>query len=400
MYFHFVSDGTVDLTKVDRSISGNFGLFTIDPKYFIDLYGPWFFSDESDSTNLYAAINIESNSVDSMRNEYKFDMKAFLRNDFDKITEMGMKNLMGFTNAEINARKDFTSEMKERIVNEYVHLDDYYYKNEDVLAFGDLSVNVDVSEVEEDIEKSYINTAIQGFGSVNLSETVKDTNDELNADIMGIRRTGNATEVVVRFTADENFELPFGDVELSFDEESAGFYSDKELTKSIEPKAMSVMTYKDPNGTLNLGVPCILRYYKFVTPTADNVYFGYSCSESGKEIQLKNEVDSIGLDFTTDANPITDDKAGAINAEFTNFELCLSMNVSGNEEIPEYLDISSGKEKEVAIVTNYGRRYPVRLLLYKEEDGTPVAVGTFMTPIMNLDDIDHIEYKGETIFNF
>lgn len=400
VYFHFVSDGTVDLTKVDRSISGNFGLFTIDPKYFIDLYGPWFFSDESDSTNLYAAINIESNSVDSMRNEYKFDMKAFLRNDFDKITEMGMKNLMGFTNAEINARKDFTSEMKERIVNEYVHLDDYYYKNEDVLAFGDLSVNVDVSEAQEDIEKSYISAVMQSFDNGALCQIEKDTFNDMSADIMGIRRTGNATEVVVRFMADENSELPFGDAELSFDEESAGFYSDKELTKSIESKAMSVQTYTDPNGTLNLGVPCILRYYKFVTPTADNVYFGYSCSGSGKEIQLINEVDSIGLDFTTDANPITDDKAGAINAEFTNFELCLSMNVSGNEEIPEYLDISSGKEKEVAIVTNYGRRYPVRLLLYKEEDGTPVAVGTFMTPIMNLDDIDHIEYKGETIFNF
>lgn len=396
VYFHFVSDGTADLTEIDRDLS----MEHIDAKYSLEIYGPWFISDESDSTDLYAAVNIENISVDPMKDEYKFDFKAFFRKNYENITEMGMKNLMGFTNAEINARKDFTSEMKERIAAEYVYLNDYYYKNEDVLAFGDLSVNIDVSESEEDIEKSYINAAIQGFESVDLSETVKDTNDELNADIMGIRRTGNATEVVVRFTADENFELPFGDAAFSLDEESAGFYSDKELTKSIESKAMSVQTYTDPNGTLNLGVPCILRYYKFVTPTADNVYFGYSCSGSGKEIQLINEVDSIGLDFTTDANPITDDKAGAINAEFTNFELCLSMNVSGNEEIPEYLDISSGKEKEVTLVTNYGRSYPVRLLLYKEEDGTPVAVGTFMTPIMNLDDIDHIEYKGETIFNF
>lgn len=417
VYFHFVSDGTADLTEIDRDLSMEY----IDAKYSLEMYGPWYISDESDSKDLYAAVNIENISVDPMKDEYKFNFKAFFRKDYENITEMGMKNLMGFTNAEINARKDFTSEMKERIAAEYVHFNDYYYKNEDVLAFGDLSVNVDVSEAEEDIEKSYINTAIQGFGSVNLSETVKDTNDELNADIMGIRRTGNATEVVVRFTADENFELPFGDAAFSLDEESAGFYSDKELTKPIEPKAMSVITYKDPNGSLNLGVPCVFRYFTFVTDPGKDVYFGYLCSESGKEIQLKNEVDSIGLymeteeaangtitastvteaDLITDELPETDvNEAGAIYVELLCSELRISMNVYDNEEIPDYLDVSTGKEKEVTLVTNYGRRCPVRLLLYKEKDGTPSAVGTFITGLTNLQDLDHIEYKGETIFNF
>ena len=398
IYFHFVSDGTADFTDAARNLTGDFESFSIDSKYYAFSSGSWFISEESDSTNLYAAIEVESYSVDSLLNEYSFSIKAFFREGYEKISDMGMKNLMGFTNAEINAKKDFTEEMKAQIADEYISLNNCYYKNEDVIAVGDISVDIDISEDDVDIENDYISAVIQEFDNGKGCMVETDTFSDINADIVGIRKTGRATEVLVRFTSDDRYELPITDASLDFDSESACFYSDKELIEPVSAKTMSVETYNDPEGSFNSGVPCILRNFTFITDPMENLYFGYSCKKAGKEIQLIREADSIGKPWFTDERSFTDDKGFSVNAGLSSIEFVLYMPGGYHAKVPQYLDSSTTNEKILTLVTKEGKSYPVRMLLYKEEDGSPSAVGTLMTSILYMDSLDHVEYNGTVIF--
>ncbi|MGN0630251.1 MAG: hypothetical protein ACI4JN_02880 [Ruminococcus sp.] len=398
IFFHFVSDGTADFTDAARNLTGDFESFSIDAKYYSYSLGPWFISEESDSTNLYAAIEVESYSVDLLLNEYSFRIKAFFCEGYEKISDMGMKNIMGFTNAEINAKKDFTEKMKEQIADEYISLNNSYYKKEDVIAVGDISVNINISEDDVEIENDYISTVIQEFDNGKGCMVETDTFSDINADILGIRKTGRATEVLVRFMADDGYELPITDANIDFDNESACFYADKELIAPVFAKTMSVETYKDPEGSFNSGVPCILRNFTFITDPMEDLYFGYSCKKSGKEIQLIREVDSIGKPLFTDERSFTDDKGFSVNAGLSVVEFALSMPGGYHAEVPQYLDSSTSNEKMITLVTKEGRSYPVRMLLYKEEDGSPAAVGTLMTSIMYLDSVDRVEYNGTVIF--
>lgn len=411
VYFHLTSDGSVDFSMLPTDFINSFDVFNFSAKYNSGGYSFYMVSDETDSDDLYLAVECDTRYVDPLENEYKFSLKALLREGYERITELGLKNLMGFTNAEINAGKDFTDEMKDRIENEFNYVNGYYYHKEDVLTSGNMTITVNISEKDLDIDNSYINAVIDEYDKDFGNSVEEDTIEEINAEMIGARHAGTTTEILVRFTPDNGYMFTGGEEEFILKDEKAEIYiidPETGLKKPVDTKAMRCRTYKDLGGITYGGIPCIYQNFTFITEQAADVYFRLYCGNiidpetnsviSDGEIRLKKYIGETAAIWYTDARSFTADTGSVITAELSGNELRMTCPGGNPVNTPDYLNSSTGDEKLLTLVTKDGWSYPVKMILYKNKDGSPAAAGTLLTFVHVFKDIDRIEYNGEIIF--
>ncbi|MDE6020319.1 MAG: hypothetical protein K2H01_04865, partial [Ruminococcus sp.] len=247
---HFKSDLPDGISILDTE----FGNFYGDQKTFgRGIISHVVMTSESSDDDLYVAFGYQNNGIDPMENEYLINRQNLFRKDTEKITDLGMKNLMGFTNAEIAAGKKYTDEMKSRIENEFTMIDNYYYHNEDVLCIGEISILVDISPRKLDINKSIIPASMGIYQNPIKWPSVSDSIDEIKAEVVGVNTSGTLSNVLVKFTPENGYIL---DENFMFKKEKAALYVIDPETgnkKYLSDDIIKFDSYTDFTGDTNNG---------------------------------------------------------------------------------------------------------------------------------------------------
>lgn len=365
-------------------------------------------TSDSDDDNLYVAFGYLNSDIDPMENQYLLSVKNLMRKDTEKITELGLKNLMGFTNADIAAKKEYTPEMKERIANEFTKIDDYYYYNNDLLSMGELSIMVDMSEKDFDIDKNIIPASIDMYrGTLKEWPDVSSTIDELKAEAVGINNAGSLAGVLIKFTADNGYVLD--DENLFKSEKAVPYTIDPEtgIKKYLDSESMTLDTYADLTGTTNNGIPCIYHRIEFTSNNAENVYLDIDCEKlynsktnsiiSNGKIKMNVYFGDISDSIYYISDSFTTDNGIDINLAFNYMQI--KWDSKKDNKLSNILnDNSSNKFYDLNVVMKNGFKCPVRMHILKNDDDLVISTGLMLVSAFEFDDISYIECNGQKIY--
>ncbi len=375
-------------------------------------------TSECDDNNLYMAYGYLGLGVDPMENKYLVVASDLFRKDTEKITELGMKNLMGFTNSEIAANKEYTADMKARIENEFTKNDGYYYHNEDVIAIGNINIVVDISNKEFDIDKNIIPATMSNiYNQPSKWPDISNNIDELKAEVVSISTSGTLTNVLVKFTPQKGLTL---DKELEFEKQKVLLYTidpDTGVKTYLDDKAAAFDSYKDVNGTTNNDVPCIYEKYEFQTDEISDAYLEVTCEKlvetetnsiiSNGNIEMNVYLDDIGFHhYIQDSFTFTTEDGFDIDVSFLENSIEMNWNVNDDKTMPDFLSNASYDGRfyhtsDLKIVMKNSWACPVRMNILVNDDGSVSASGFLIMPSTFFnDEIDCIEYNDKTIYKY
>lgn len=370
-------------------------------------------TSESSDDDLYVAFGYQNNGIDPMENEYLINRQNLFRKDTEKITDLGMKNLMGFTNAEIAAGKKYTDKMKSRIENEFTMIDNYYYHNEDVLCIGEISILVDISPRKLDINKSIIPASMEIYQNPIKWPSVSDSIDEIKAEVVGVNTSGTLSNVLVKFTPENGYIL---DENFMFKKEKAALYVIDPETgnkKYLSDDVIKFDSYTDFTGDTNNGVPCIYNKFEWMTGQSNDVYCELICEKavntdtnsiiSNGDIRMDIYLGNIGREDKISSDSFTTDDGFDIDIEFGFNEIRMKWQYKDGKKIPKFLKNCRIVDDKIVssdfnIVMKNGLIYPVRMNILIDDDNYASAAGLFISPINFIDKIERIEFDGVTIY--
>lgn len=404
---HFKSELAEDISILETKFEYEY----LDRIHFgNDIMSDVVMTKDSDEHNLYSAFGYLNNGVDPMENQYLLSFKNLLRKDAERITELGMKNLMGFKNSDISAKKEYTPEMKKRIADEFTKIGDYYYRNDDLLSIGELSIMVDMSEKELDIDKNIIPATIDMYRyNTEKWPAVSNTIDELKAEVVGVNNTDSLAGVLVKFTAKNGYVL---DNEDLFKLEKAVPYTIDSKTgvkKYIDNESMTFDTYADLTGKTNNGIPCVYHRFEFASNDAENVYLDIDCDKlynaetnsviSNGKIKMSIYCGDVSeLKYISDS--FTTDDGFDIDLAFDYDEIQMKWNGKNNNKFPDFIKNRKLSDKfyDLNVVMKNGFKCPVRMHILENDDGLVISSGSMMILSFKFDDISCIECGGKTIY--
>lgn len=410
---HYSSELPDDISMLDTE----FRDYAYPSKLF---FGCGYMSDtimksECDDNNLYVAYGYLGSGVDPMENKYLITVPDLFHKGTEKITDLGMKNLMGFTNAEISANKEYTDEMKARIENEFTKIDGYYYRNEDIVATGTINIVVDISNKEFDIDKNIIPATMHIYNSPSKWPDVSGNIDELKAEVVGIDVSGSLTNVLVKFTPHNGLTL---DKSFMFKKQKVLLYTivpETGVKNYLGDKVAAFDSYKDFNGVTNNGVPCVYEKYEFKTDVINDAYLEIACEKlidaetnsviSNGSIEMDIYLDDIGL-YNSNPDSFTTEDGFDIDVSFLGHEVEMNWHTNDGKIMPDFLkDISyDGRfyhTSDFKIVMKNGWEFPVRMNILVNDYGSVSSSGLLIMPSTFFnDEIDRIEYNGKTIHKY
>ena len=185
----------------------------------------------SDEENLYFITDITFENCLVAGNQIWLKFGGLSEYGCDRISELGIKNLLGFTGAEISQRRPFTEEEQQYIDEYFISQEEAtgtggscYYNKEDIYAMGMIGIRVDLTEkiynkftdsipIPNDLN-AYSDTLL--YQNAQQAE-IEDTMDMLDADIVGIRKDGYIVRVLMRYTPQNGYAFTSDDLAIFSD---------------------------------------------------------------------------------------------------------------------------------------------------------------------------------------
>lgn len=375
-------------------------------------------TSETDDKNLYAAFGFENTSLDFTKNKFVLNLNNIFRKDCEQITSLGMKNLLGFTNKEIAENKEITDDMIKQLDNDYICIDNCYYKKEDVISVGNISITADPSEESFDVNEDIIPASIGIFSGDTPSYEESDNMKAINADVIGVQNTGRLTEVLICFYPEDGYIL---EPDSNFDIKSISVYTQDSKTKLKNYINDTLIRcdskYSEEKSGYYKNKPCIYYKIELQTMETDDLYLDviYGDSETKADYFTEN---SIRLYIPLGKTGVIKDETAYVFSTGDDFDIRLSM--SSNEVrmdwisredhcFPEFFDeyIMYDSDESVCniiqadaftFVMNDGQRYDVRMNFIVNEDNSVNAAGFFYNNLYSADDVTGIYYGDYEIF--
>lgn len=394
--------------------------------------GTYYVLDEYSDDDTICLISIKNNeTINADENEFYMELNGCQRKDAEYITELGMKNLLGFTGAEIAAKKPF-SEEQLAIINEEYALEpngSNYLKKEDLFSYDDIEIYIDPSEKEFPVGINNPENAVRAlleYGGAPNMPIISDNFTLINAHLHSIRVHGYNAEIIMIYTPQNGFAFT-GDEDVSI------FYGAK-----IQPYTLNENgerdyfidtitrsdTWVDVNGLTNGGEQCM--YHKIEVSAVDlqDVYVRLSLGnlqnpsdqsviENGQimtDIYIGDFTDLSLEDYSIKDSFTTEDGFN-IDLCYEGKELKMEWQGTSDNYIPDFMKTCSranygipSDDKTVAmddvftLVLENGYRYRVRMNLHLDENYN-VVLTTFVPNYFTYhSELQSIEFDGKTIY--
>lgn len=384
--------------------------------------------DENTFTMTYTDYGF---TVNAAENTYVIDIHGIEKTGAQEVTELGMKNLLGFTGAEIAQGRQITEEELALFEEDYTYVDSVgsYMKKSDIIDTGRMTVYIDPSPREfpvgKDNTENYTRSRLQqASGMIDYNPIFTDTLSMMSAELYSIEMRTNTCEYVLKYTGKNGFEFT-GDEDMSIFADSsvmAAAYEEDGALDYYSNAAVISDTWVDINGVTNSGKPCM---YQKITVSATE-YPEMSVLVSNyciKDPDTGSIIDTGNLDIQLPCTFWEDGKAfHDLDTSFTTsdgFEVEMytigdevALTWQGTEEsfIPEFLQTNSGEDftllqagmsmitdDKFTIVMDNGFRYRSRMAVIID-DNYKVTL-TAITAISGIDnEISSIEYDGQTFY--
>lgn len=397
--------------------------------------GTYYVLDEYSDDDTLCIVSITTNRVvNADENAFHVNIDGCTHKDAEYITELGMKNLLGFTGAEIAAKKPF-SEEQLAIINEEYALEpngSNYLKKEDLFSYDDIEIYIDPSEKEFPVGINNPENAVRTMlysGGIPAPENMPIISNDfslINAQLHSIIVHGYNAEIIMKYTPQNEFAFT-GNEDVSI------FYSAK-----IQPYTLNENgerdyfidtitrsdTWVDVNGLTNGGEQCM--YHKIEVSAVDmqDVYVRLSLdtlhNPSDQSVIENGQImtDIYIGDFTDLSLEDYSIKDSFTTEDGFNIDLCyegpeVKMEWQGTSDnyIPDFMKTCSranygipSDDKTVAmddvftLVLENGYRYRVRMNLHVDENYN-VVLTTFVPNYFTYhSELQSIEFDGKTIY--
>lgn len=397
--------------------------------------GTYYVLDEYSDDDTICLISIKNNeTINADENEFYMELNGCQRKDAEYITELGMKNLLGFTGAEIAAKKPF-SEEQLAIINEEYALEpngSNYLKKEDLFSYDDIEIYIDPSEKEFPVGINNPENAVRALLEYGGTPTpanmpiISDNFTLINAQLHSIKVHGYNAEIIMKYTPQNGFAFT-GDEDVSiFKGAKAQPYTLNEYGERdyfIDTITRSD-TWVDVNGLTNGGEQCM--YHKIEVSAVDmqDVYVRLSLDtlhNPSDQSVIENGLIMTDIyigDFTDLSLEDYSIKESFTTEDGFNIDLCyegkeVKMEWQGTSDnyIPDFMKTCSranygipSDDKTVAmddvftLVLENGFRYRVRMNLHVDENYN-VVLTTFATNCFTYhSELQSIEFDGKTIY--
>ncbi len=397
---------------------------------------------QTDGENLYMKFRCPG-EIDPMLNEFVINICGIYRNGVEEYSLLDIKNVFGFTGAEIAQRVPFTPEQQAQLDKFYVQINNdnsnpYYLKKSDIMSSGCIQVQVDPSQQKLDPNKNPIPSCYGQLFSSELNADDEAVSVENNFALLyalkpQVKNAGKFTEVLVRFDSPVGYKFNVGDEDF-FQNVKAQLYTILPDTGERRQIDCSITNdyLVDQYGSL------MIKYDVEADPM-DNVFL---------RLEYENIIDS-NLDVIDEGNILIDiplnavggnmdyyyidsvTTEGAFNIDISYNGSCLSLDWQGTADntVPVFIEPSGVLEynpynlmapdyvvEDCIISTKYGFDFPVRLQVRVREDYSVTANAyAYYTCYMNNpaefiynysssdmfyihDAIDHITINGTTFY--
>ncbi|MBQ8515727.1 MAG: hypothetical protein IJ496_10055 [Ruminococcus sp.] len=438
LLMHFTWEDTetsiLDTQFSQSSVSSLYNCISFSPEICLSL---------SDSQNLYYLYTISTYTAPVETNSFHFAFDGIVHKDSEHISDLGLKNLMGFTGAEISQGKAFTEEQLQQIDAEYAECGGYRYRREDVFAEGSMVINIDLTD--EVLDKESLPQPLD----LNLYEeipdaVVQDSMTLLDGEVVGMRKDGYVVKVLLRYTP-QNGYIVTGDeagepdsmftnafqqmtgIEEGFSEISYLSFGSTNLfyTNTADDKTsggtsyyddhFDVITYNDdgllPQSCIYQEIQMTLRNLK--KPTLELTLN----SEDDPTGQFDGEIsfsiplgDITGeMDDESETDTFTTENGVEIQLTHSNESLMLEWDTN---EMPDFLEeylkkyniynadepfSGIGGDLNFSVVTKDGLEYPLTTDIHIFGDGRIRACSMYDTYIWP-EDLYQIKFGGEVIY--
>lgn len=115
--------------------------------------------DSENSNHIYQTMTLTGCNFNDKILE--FSTGTLLKANAKSYSEIKIKRMLGFTGSEINKNVPFTEKQLEKIENNYIYDGSYYYRKDDIIADGEISLKIYL----EYPEYEYIEKVIPNNGS-------------------------------------------------------------------------------------------------------------------------------------------------------------------------------------------------------------------------------------------
>lgn len=416
------------------ALDADFGWFFPDTKYGGGS-GTYYVLDEYSDDDTLCLISIKNNeTINADQNEFYVKLNGCQRKDAETISELGMKNLLGFTGAEIAARKPF-SEEQLAIINEEYTLESSgsnYLKKEDLFSYGDIEIYIDPSEKEFPVGINNPENAVRALLEYGGAPTPANmpiiSNDFslINAQLHSIIVHGYNAEIIMKYTPQNEFAFTGNEDITIFKGAKAQPYTLNEYGERdyLIDTIVRSDTWVDVNGLTNGGEQCM--YHKIEVSAVDlqDVYvrlslgnlqnpYDQSVIENGQimtDIYIGDFTDLSLEDYSIKDSFTTEDGFN-IDLCYEGPEVKMEWQGTSDNYIPDFMKTCSrtnygipSDDKTVAmddvftLVLENGFRYRVRMNLHVDENYN-VVLTTFATNCFTYhSELQSIEFDGKTIY--
>ncbi len=416
------------------ALDADFGCFFPDAQYGGGS-GTYYVLDEYSDDDTLCLVSIQNNeTINADENEFYVELNGCQRKDAETISELGMKNLLGFTGAEIAAKKPF-SEEQLAIINEEYTLESNgsnYLKKEDLFSYGDIEIYIDPSEKEFPVGINNPENAVRALLDHSGAPTPENTpiiSDDftlINAHLHSIRLHGYNAEIIMIYTPQNGFAFT-GDEDITlFKGAKAQPYTLNEQGERdyfIDTIVRSD-TWVDVNGLTNGGEQCM--YHKIEVSAVDmqDVYvrlslgnlqnpYDQSVIENGQimtDIYIGDFKDLSLEDYSIKDSFTTEDGFN-IDLCYEGFELKMEWQGTSDNYIPDFMKTCSRANYDIpsddttvalddvfTLVLENGYRYRVRMNLHVDENYNVVLTAFSPNYFANHNKLQNIEFDGRVIY--
>lgn len=235
----------------------------------------------------FSITYIEYNTtVNAMENAYCLTVDGVQKKGAQTVSELGMKNLLGFTGAEIAANTPVTEEQLAQFEEEYVWMENQnaYMKKSDILDTNRLQIYIDPSEREYPVglenTENYTRCEISNSTSysIDYAPEFEDTLSMINAEIHTMESKGNNAVYVIKYTGKNGFEFT-GDEDMTIfaNAKLQPYVIDEngylDFDADIEVRSD---TWVDINGVTNGGTACMYQKITMSTIGIPEMYLRLS----------------------------------------------------------------------------------------------------------------------------
>lgn len=384
--------------------------------------------DENTFTMTYTDYGFTVNAVE---NTYVIDIHGIEKTGAQEVTELGMKNVLGFTNAEIAQGRQITDAELAQLQEDYIYVESVgsYMKKSDIIDTGRMTIYIDPSPREfpvgKDNTENYTRARLSnGSYMIDDHPIFTDSLSMMSAEVHAIEMRANTCEYVIRYTGKNGYEFT-GDEDMSiFADSSVQAYGfDENGAPDYYANAAVISdTWVDIHGVTNCGTPCM--YQKITVSATEHpemrVLVSNYClkdRDTGSIIETGNLDVELPCNFWDEADMYHDFDTSFTTSDGFTVDMYtigdeITLTWQGTEEsfIPEFLQTYSGEDftllqagmsmitdDKFTIVQDNGFRYRSRMALIID-DNYRVTL-TAVAAISGIDnEISSIEYDGKAFY--